>query len=317
MQTPSFTMNYTLVSNDGVEIEFSADQLEFCDYARNILTDVDGSWILSVDDPLCVPPMNHVELRALHTFLRIRVEEMQPPKIREGRPVITACPVYMLPNRLQIARFIYLPPRISINTLQNWSTYCTGLGSEYHRLLDETLPGLVHTEDESEASVMRRWIRFARFLGCADLQYLLEARFLWHVSEAMERHAGVATTRYMFEPDYLEKTVQIVSRIMYLDDEDYDMVYMKRLKDYVMVFWALRDLEPDYVAYIVRYYLEHRGPPMPQLDWTADEWAVYRATMQRLYEEAHNNPDVRRETDLHPFAEFRNYPIAVEGDWHE
>lgn len=316
MQPPSYTMSYTLVSNDGVEIEFSAHQLDFCDYARNLFTDADGAWMSSVDNTLCVPPMNRVELRAFHTFLRIRVEEGRAPKIREARPVITACPVYMMPHRVQIARFVYLPPRVSVNTIQSWSTYGTLLGHDYHGFLDETLPGLVHTVDESEASVMRRWMGFARFLGCADLQYLLEARFLWHVTEAMEKHAGAMTTQYRFEPDYLEKLVQTVSRIIYLEDAEYDAEYLKRLKGYILEFWAMRENDPEYTAHIVCYYLEHRGPPMPQIDWTVEQWTTYRDTMERMYEEAYRSPDIRRETELHPFNEFRNYPVDM-GDGYE
>lgn len=325
MLSPRFTMNYTLTSNDDIAIEFSADQLEFCNYARNIFTDTDGSWMLSVDDTLPVYPMNQVELRALHTFLRIRVEE-GAPRIRVPSPIMTNCPVRMNRAPVQICRFIYLPALISINNIQSWSHYYTGLRHSYHNILDTIIPGLVHTVDETEASVMRRWIGFARFLGCADLQYLLEARFLWHVSEALERHAGAQTSRYTFDPDYLEKLVEIVSSIIYMDDQNYDMVFMKRLKGYILEFWRMREEEPEYTAYIVRKYLHHRGPDMPCPDWTTEQWAVYCATMERIYEEAYQAPDTVREYDRHPFNEFRSHPVQeapehhrqplVVGDWH-
>ncbi len=309
MLSPSFTMHYTLVSNDGVAIEFSAEQLEFCDYAKNIFTDYDGSWMMDVDDTLPVPPMNGVELRAFHTFLRIRAEEGRAPQIHSPAPVITRCPVYMMPHRVQICRFVYLPSLISINNIQTWSPYCTNLSHAYHDLLDNVIPSLVRTVDESEASVMRRWMTFVQFLGCDDLRYLVEARFLWYISEALERHAGALTTRYTFEPDYLEKLVETVRGIIYLDDQDYDMLYMKRLKDYILEFWNMREEIPEYTAYIVRKYLHHRGPPMPEPDWTAEQWVEYRAIMERLYEEAHHMPDIVREIERHPFDDFRNYPV--------
>jgi len=327
MQTPSYTMHYTLVSNDGVDIEFTADQLEFCDYARNIFTDVDGTWMLSVDDTLPVPPMNQVELRAFHTFLTIRVEEEQAPQVRMPPSVITRCPVRMAPQLVQICKFVYLPALISINNIQTWSHYCTGLSHAYHNLLDTVIPSLVRTVDETEASVMRRWMGFARFLGCADLQYLIEARFLWYVGEALERHAGELTTRYTFEPDYLKKLVKTVSNIVYMDDQDYDMMYMKRLKDYVLEFWSMREEESEYTAYIVRKYLHHRGPPMPCADWTAEQWATFRSVMEGLYEEAYQAPNTVHEYQMHPFNEFRNYPVQespeyrrqllIVGDGHE
>ena len=93
---------------------------------------------------------------------------------------------------------------------------------------------------------------------------------------------------------------------------------MKRLKGYILEFWAMRENDPAYTAHIVCYYLEHRGPPMPQIDWTVEQWTTYRDTMERMYEEAYRSPDIRRETELHPFNEFRNYPLAMDmGDGYE
>ncbi len=285
-----FTMNfgptYRLISNDDVCVKFAREQLQFCDYAKNIFTDADGNWESEEgSDELRVYPMNGAELDAFCDFLKIRASHSMAPRIRETRPVITDCPLYVMPHRLAIGNFMYLPPIISINNLGKWKPRDTGLTREYHTFLDVTLPQVTRVEDEPESEVIQRWIRFAKFLGCDDLLYLLEVKFLWHVSDALEAHAGLATTRYTFEPNYFEKLVETLRTIHYMEGEC-DVEYMKRLRDYALTFWDIRYEDPAYIAYIVRKYLLHRGPPMPRESWTSEQWHKYRMTVSEVYTEA-------------------------------
>jgi hypothetical protein len=266
---------YILTSNDNFSIPFSEHELEYCNYAKNILTDLYGNWI-ETDENLVLPLLNRNELGALRIFLQTRKQFSKAPQIREQPPIVTTCPVDIPTDSIQpVYTLLYWPAIISTNIINEWNTYNTGLPKEYHDFMLNTLHRVRHSPDEPEGVTMERWIQFASFLGCDDLGYILQARFAWCLVEALEQYPRRLSTQYIFERNHFRNSIESQSTI--IDDEH------RYLRSYLDVFADMRLNNPELAKYIVLKFLQHHSAPMPREEWTRRDWMNYRTSVEGIY----------------------------------
>jgi hypothetical protein len=262
-------MSYFVKSNNDVLIQFTKDQLNYCEYAKNIFTDGDGNWIES-DEPLDAIYLDNVELKHFQIFLKIRNKIGESPKISEKPVVILKSEIMENGNIPTGYNVIHLPPLISADHTPFWNSKFTGIHEDYLEWL-----ATISTTPER----LFQWLIIADWMGCADLVYLIQAKCAFLIVNYIDKYMKRIDIKNpsKIPVEYSEKIKKFVEW-----SKD-DNVINREEYEFMKEYQKTKDCYHHLTRGILLKFIRHRGLNVPRENWTADKWAEFKAKAPTFY----------------------------------
>jgi hypothetical protein len=262
-------MTYFIRSNNNVLIEFTKDELNYCEYAKNIFTDGDDNWFES-DEPLNAIYLNDNELNQLKMFLQIRTMIGESPKVTEKSPVILKSEIMENGTIPTGYNLVHLPALISADHTPFWNSKFTGIHADYLAWLETTC---------NTPELLFHWLIIADWMGCMDLVYLIQAKCAFHIVHFIDKYMKRVDIKNpsKIPVEYTEKIKNFVEWSKNNNGnntEEYEF-----MKEYHMTKESYQHLTRGILVKFIR----HRGLNVPRENWTTKEWTEFKAKAPTFY----------------------------------